>query len=95
MRLICPWCGERDAGEFTYKGDASVKRPTMDNESEADHAAYIYDRENPVGWHRENWQHTGGCRAHVTVERHTVTHEVKSCEALGPWKTHFSGGVKT
>ncbi len=27
MRLPCPYCGERDAQEFVYRGDASPQRP--------------------------------------------------------------------
>ena len=27
MRINCPYCGERDASEFTYLGDADLKRP--------------------------------------------------------------------
>ena len=27
MRIDCPHCGERDAREFTYLGDATVRRP--------------------------------------------------------------------
>ena len=27
MRIKCPYCGERALEEFTYRGDATVKRP--------------------------------------------------------------------
>lgn len=28
MLLIkCPWCGERDETEFSYGGEAAIKRP--------------------------------------------------------------------
>ena len=93
MRLICPWCGERDAGEFTYKGDATAQRPSIDNTSIDAHAAYVFDRENPAGDHREMWQHTGGCRAHVEVIRNTITHEVKSHQPMGPWKDDLAQGT--
>lgn len=93
MRLVCPWCGERDVSEFTYKGDASAMRPAIDNTSEKDHAAYIYDRKNPAGDHRENWQHTGGCRGHITIVRNTLTHEVSQCEPLGSWAKHLKKGA--
>ncbi|TGT39398.1 sarcosine oxidase subunit delta, partial [Mesorhizobium sp. M8A.F.Ca.ET.167.01.1.1] len=29
MRIACPFCGERENGEFTYLGDASPKRPNF------------------------------------------------------------------
>jgi len=86
MRLNCPFCGERDAGEFTFRGDATVARPPIDNDVIADHQAYVFDRKNPAGLHREYWHHAGGCRGHVLVPRNTVTHEVLSCEPVGPWK---------
>ena len=93
MRLICPWCGERDAGEFTYKGDATAKRPPIDNTSIKDHANYVYDRKNIAGDHREMWQHTGGCRAHVEVLRNTLTHDVKSHKPMGPFKEALGKGA--
>ena len=57
----------------------------MDNTSIDDHAAYVFDRKNPAGLHRELWLHTGGCRSIVMVTRNTVTHEVVSCEPVGPF----------
>ena len=27
MRLPCPYCGDRDAQEFSYRGDAGPRRP--------------------------------------------------------------------
>lgn len=87
MRLTCPYCGERDHQEFTYRGDASAARPSIENTSIEEHASYVYDRTNPAGVHRELWNHTGGCRTHVVVERNTLTHEVISCKPIGP----FSG----
>ncbi|MFD0916201.1 sarcosine oxidase subunit delta [Pseudahrensia aquimaris] len=93
MILTCAWCGPRDAREFTYKGDAKIARPAMDNESLEDHLAYVYDRDNPAGLHEEMWQHTGGCRAHVRVVRNTVTHEVISCDPVGPWAEQLKKGA--
>lgn len=85
MRLTCPFCGERDHQEFTYRGDASAKRPLIENESIEDHRAYVFDRANSDGDHREVWNHTSGCRMHVIVTRNTTTHKVISCEPVGPW----------
>ena len=91
MRLTCPFCGERDQQEFTYRGDASAKRPSIDNESIEDHAAYVFDRANPDGEHRELWNHTSGCRMHLVVTRNTITHEIRSCVPLGPWAQVLGG----
>ena len=30
MLIPCPWCGPRNQVEFTYGGDATVKRPAND-----------------------------------------------------------------
>lgn len=76
MRIHCPYCGERDAHEFTYRGDATLIRP---DPSSADalgaFSAYVHLRENPAGPHREHWYH-GGCHAWLVVNRDTRTHEI-------------------
>ena len=82
LQIRCPWCGVRDEVEFRYRGDASVARPT----AEAALAAfndYVYVRANPCGWHREWWLHHAGCRMVLAVERHTLTHEVRSLPGRG------------
>ena len=35
-------------------------------------------RENPRCLHREFWQHVGGCRRWLVLERDTVTHDIAS-----------------
>ena len=94
MRINCPYCGERDASEFTYLGDASLVRPNstpkdppLDPASDEAQALrdqfydYVYLRDNVAGFMQESWYHGGGCRTWLTVERHTVTHEIKSVTA--------------
>ena len=77
MLLIpCPWCGERDEVEFRYRGDATRLRPAADADREA-FLAYVYERDNPHGWHLEWWLHTAGCRRLLKVVRHTLTHEIR------------------
>jgi heterotetrameric sarcosine oxidase delta subunit len=85
MRLNCPYCGLRDHQEFTYRGDATAVRPALDNQSIDEHNSYVFDRANPDGIHRELWNHTSGCRTHLIVERHTLTHEIVSCVPVGPF----------
>lgn len=79
MRIHCPYCGERDASEFSYRGDATLARP---NASAADamdaFTAYVYLRRNPAGAHREHWYHGAGCHSWLVVERDTRTHEILS-----------------
>ena len=85
MRIACPFCGERESGEFTYLGDASPKRPTFAVDSPQSTAEiedvvydYVYLRDNVAGFMREYWYHGGGCRSWLVAERNTVTHEFRS-----------------
>ena len=82
MLLIpCPWCGPRSEAEFTYIRASHAKRPATSNLESGDaekHALldYVYLRDNPKGVTQEYWQHTGGCRGILKVERNNVTHEI-------------------
>lgn len=76
MRIKCPYCGERSNEEFTILGEAGNIRPDFDSAEPDDWHAYVYGRKNPKGRLFEYWQHTGGCRSWLVVERHTVSHEV-------------------
>lgn len=78
LRINCPFCGIRDHHEFTYGGDADIERPAVDETSMEAWYRYVFIRSNPRGRHREYWQHTGGCRAWLVVERDTHTHEIFS-----------------
>lgn len=83
MLLIdCPCCGARPEDEFGFGGDAAVRHPNEAGAGEppatADFVDYLYLRDNPKGWHSEFWVHRYGCRRWLVVERHTVTHEIRS-----------------
>jgi sarcosine oxidase subunit delta len=82
LRIPCPWCGERDESEFRYRGDAGRVRPDAEA-GVAAFNAYVYERDNPRGWHLEWWLHVGGCRKLLKVLRHTVSHEIGSVAAAG------------
>ena len=82
LRIHCPFCGTRDEAEFHYRGDASVVRPPGGADLAA-MSAYVYERANPLGWHLEWWLHVGGCRQLLRIERHTLTHEIRSVTAAG------------
>ena len=79
MRIICPFCGERELGEFTYLGDAKPQRPAADAGEEAVYD-YVYLRDNVAGVMSEYWYHGGGCRAWLKVTRNTLTHEISAVE---------------
>ena len=76
LRIFCPICGLRDETEFTYLGDATVRRPAMDETDRDSWMEYVFYRDNPRGSHREYWQHTHGCRQWLIVNRDTLTHEI-------------------
>lgn len=78
MLINCPYCGPRDAIEFTYQGDANRTRPDAASTDSAAWYDWVYTRVNTAGRHREHWQHSGGCRLHLMVERDTLTHEIFS-----------------
>ena len=72
MRIPCPHCGPRTHEEFTYYGDAIVRRPSATGpDAEAAFYDYVYTRDNPFGLHRELWFHQGGCHEWLVVERAT------------------------
>ena len=73
--IDCPHCGPRGHEEFSYAGDATVRRPVEDAPLAA-WIDFVYQRDNPRGAHRELWHHTQGCRAFVVVTRDTLTHEI-------------------
>ena len=80
MRITCPHCGPRDLVEFSYQGDATLTRPDPASADQDAWNAYVYDRANPAGEHREVWQHSGGCRKHLVVTRNTLTHVISGVE---------------
>ena len=58
MLIACPYCGARDAQEFAYRGDATVRRPDPASPDAAQQFHdYVYLRDNPEGPHREMWHH--------------------------------------
>ena len=80
MRISCPYCGERDAQEFIYRGDASPRRP----EGEEGFVDYVYLRDNPAGLHREHWHHSAGCHSWLRVQRDLRSHLMQSAALAGP-----------
>ncbi|MDQ0324424.1 sarcosine oxidase subunit delta [Rhodopseudomonas julia] len=85
MLIPCPVCGLRDVGEFTYWGDAGVKRPSHREKEAGPWIPYVYERKNPRGEHKEIWQHEHGCRQFLIATRNTETHEVLNAALAGPF----------
>lgn len=80
MRITCPYCGARDAQEFSYLGDANPQRPDGMHATEAAMSDYVHLRDNPAGRHRELWYHGAGCHAWLVVTRDTRTHAIEAVE---------------
>ena len=77
MRISCPYCGDRDSGEFVYFGDATVRRPADGGAAPTpEWERYVYARKNPAGVHRELWFHGAGCQTWLVVTRDTLTHAI-------------------
>ena len=82
--ISCPYCGERDESEFSCAGEAHIDRPLDPNAlNEEQWADYVFNRTNPKGWHREQWQHTAGCRRFFNMIRHTVTYKIHTVYKIG------------
>jgi sarcosine oxidase subunit delta len=81
MFLIpCPHCGLRDAVEFRHQGE-SRERPDPRTATPPEWRAYLYEKQNVAGWTRETWYHRAGCRRFISVERDTVSNEIRSVGA--------------
>ncbi len=86
MLIKCPHCGTRPVEEFTFLGDADVKRPATTDPSSMDQwFDYVYLRDNPKGRFNEYVHHSGGCRAWLVITRDTQTHEVFGCVTARDW----------
>jgi methylglutamate dehydrogenase subunit B len=83
MRISCPYCGERDAEEFSIQGEAAGPRPVPSDFGEGDRDAfhvYVHLRVNEFGPTREYWYHAAGCRRWLIVSRDTRDHAVLGVE---------------
>jgi heterotetrameric sarcosine oxidase delta subunit len=81
IRITCPNCGPRNSDEFRHGGESRPTPPLGATPQEW--RAYLYLRDNPMGWTTETWYHTAGCRRFFRLERHTVTHEMRVPDATG------------
>jgi heterotetrameric sarcosine oxidase delta subunit len=89
IRIDCPFCGPRDETEFVCGGTIPIIRPDPARADDAAWRAYLFDRENPAGPHRERWLHRHGCGQWFAVERCTISNHVQ-----GSWKLADAPPVK-
>lgn len=79
LRIPCPHCGERDETEFHYGGEAGVDYPADPSAlDDVAWAEYLFVRADPAGWFTERWCHVAACRQWFTIDRHTVSDEVRA-----------------
>lgn len=84
LRIECPWCGPREETEFSYGGEAHIRRPEEpDALSDAEWADYLFYRKNTMGLFEEQWCHTHGCRRWFNVRRNTVTYRIEAVYRMG------------
>lgn len=81
FRIPCPHCGLRNASEFRHVGEVRA-RPDPRTATSSQWRAYLYEKSNPAGWMSESWYHGFGCRRFISVERHTVTNEVRAAATV-------------
>ena len=93
--LPCPHCGLRNSVEFHYLGEQK-RRPDPDGTTAKEWRTYLYGHSNPAGWVTESWFHRAGCRRYLTVERHTVSNEVRASRPPGepPGTTEGVAGLE-
>lgn len=76
FQIPCPNCGPRNVAEFGHAGERR-SRPDPQASTPGQWRDYLYTNDNPAGWTRETWYHRLGCRRFVSVERHTVSNEIR------------------
>jgi len=72
----CPHCGPRNSVDLRNCGEV-VNRPNPDTATLTEWRTYLYLRENAAGWVSETWYCSAGCRRYFTIERNTVTNEIR------------------
>lgn len=74
-QLACPFCGARELEEFVF-------RKTLPEAGVSEYAP-VYERVNRIDYSLEHWQHVGGCRAWLLVQRNPSTGEIREVQMLG------------
>ena len=78
LRITCPWCGDRHESEFVCGGTHEKVRPDRpESLSDEEWIDYLTVAPNPVGPLVEKWWHRHGCGLWFSLERNTLTHEVR------------------
>ncbi len=84
LLILCPHCGERPEVEFRHAGEAHLVRPQDPSVlSDAEWAAYLYQRQNPRGAYAERWRHVHGCGRFFNAVRNTLTDRFEATYPAG------------
>ena len=75
-RLACPFCGPRELREFEF-------HKTLPAADAVGALERTYERVAELDRSVEHWQHVGGCRAWLLVERNPSTGAVLDTRLLG------------
>lgn len=75
-RLHCPFCGARELREFEF-------HKTLPSAGGSSAFERTYERVAELDRSLEHWQHVGGCRAWLLVERNPSTGAVRDIRLLG------------
>ena len=68
LEIKCPYCGKRSQNEFSYGGDASLKRPQLEKEisglnlqlnEEQENSRKLYELSNELGKKNEGTRKKG------------------------------------
>lgn len=74
MQITCPWCGLRNATEFTQHGE-KPPRPEVATTTRKEWHDYLYTRNNTWGVVKELWFHSSGCRQFFSLHRDTYANQ--------------------
>ena len=90
--ISCPWCGARNSQEFRYVGESKA-RPNPVTTTPEQWRDYLYFKDNTAGWSTETWYHRSGCRRYLSVERHTVSNEIRAAAKPAAQRRLAGGGA--
>ena len=88
----CPYCGDRDAEEFSIQGEAAGPRPIPRYGCDGCVPRLCASARQRYGPTREYWYHAAGCRRWLTVSRDTRDHEILGV-ALAKSRRHDPAGA--
>jgi len=74
-QLVCPYCGARELHEFQFRKTAPAAAATPFER--------VYLRIDHPDRSIEHWQHVGGCRAWLIIERNPSTDAILRVRILG------------